>query len=70
MPFYRTSSKASEWMKRFLRSEEFKIIAEAGEGLRMNTKLILEYLRELEENNSREWFHGTRRNIRPQMENF
>lgn len=24
----------------------------------MNTKLILEYLRELEENNSREWFHG------------
>ncbi len=32
MPFYRTSSKASEWMKRFLRSEEFKIIAEAGEG--------------------------------------
>ena len=24
----------------------------------MNTTLILEYLRELEENNSREWFHG------------
>ncbi len=36
----------------------------------MNTKLILEYLRELEEKAAESGTMGTRRNIRPQMENF